>query len=150
MPRAVFVPGRWIEVRAPGTSYVSRKYQPGHYAIPGTGQWVAKPGSNVVTVRNPSPPPDPNAFDPRHPYVSPAYAGGLSAAEGQATASYAAGMSAVVARATQDQVAQRMAEAAATDSQYRQQLVDVAAERGASTTMRSTRSTGSRRNAEQQ
>jgi hypothetical protein len=132
-PRARFVPGRWIEVRAPGTTWVQRRSQPGHWAVPGTEQWVPKPDSNVDTVRNP-PPPDPIAFDPRHPYVSPAYTGGLSAgemiAEDQATASYAAGMPAVVARATQEQVAQRMAEAAAVDADYRAQLVDVAAERG--------------------
>jgi len=51
-------------------------------------------------------------------------------AEGQATASYAAGMPAVVARATQDQVAQRMAQAASTDADYRQQLLDAANQEG--------------------
>src|SRR5215471_1956996 len=49
---------------------------------------------------------------------------------GQATASYAAGMPAVVARATQDQVAQRMAQAATTDADYRQQLLDAANQEG--------------------
>ena len=49
---------------------------------------------------------------------------------GGASAIAASGMPAVVARATQDQVAMRMSQAATEDADYRQQLIDAAAERG--------------------
>lgn len=49
---------------------------------------------------------------------------------GGASAIAAAGMPAVVARATQDQVMQRLAEAASTDADYRSQLITLAATRG--------------------
>jgi len=49
---------------------------------------------------------------------------------GESGAIYAAGMPAVVARATQEQIAQRMAQAATQDADYRQQLIDAAAKRG--------------------
>ena len=53
-----------------------------------------------------------------------------SAQMGEAGAIYAAGMPAVVARATQNKIAERMAQAASEDADYRQQLIDAAAERG--------------------
>jgi len=49
---------------------------------------------------------------------------------GAASAIAASGMPAVVARSTQIHVAQRMAQAASEDADYRQQLIDAAAERG--------------------
>jgi hypothetical protein len=49
---------------------------------------------------------------------------------GAASAIAASGMPAVVARATQDQVAMRMAQAATEDADYRQQLIDLADQRG--------------------
>jgi hypothetical protein len=49
---------------------------------------------------------------------------------GGASAIAAAGMPAVVARATQDQVMQRMAQAASVDADYRAQLIELAAKRG--------------------
>src|SRR5262252_1200645 len=49
---------------------------------------------------------------------------------GESGAIYAAGMPAVVARATQNKIADRMAQAATQDADYRQQLIDAAAERG--------------------
>ena len=54
----------------------------------------------------------------------------LQAEMGSASATAATGMPAVVARATQDQVAMRMSQAATEDADYRQQLIDLASERG--------------------
>jgi hypothetical protein len=78
---------------------------------------------------------------PGAPTISPdavqnaAYAigGAIPATEseqiGQASANAAAGVPGVVARSTQLDVMQRIAEAAATDSDYRQQLIDLYAQR---------------------
>lgn len=77
----------------------------------------------------------PTSFDPAKAAAATKALGGdipaTSQAEiGAASAIAASGMPAVVARGTQEQVAQRLGQAATEDADYRQQLVSLAATRG--------------------